>query len=132
MANRKQILADIETINAVEVRFINGVEMFEISQLEKVFNRTLDNWFEQPYTREYMKALSFVMYHQRNRGKTSSAKAYAVERLKMVEEMAIRRADGRWVCRELFIEFARWLSPYFAVKCNLFCEPLVPKIVEQG
>lgn len=126
MANKNTILADIEKINTVEVRRINGVDMYEISKLEKAFNRPVEKFWEQPYIREYIKALAYVKHQQICGGEITAS--YMADRIKIVKNMYFGCGDGVWMCEELFIEYARWLSPYFAVKCNLHSVPLLHKI----
>lgn len=126
MADKKQIIADIEKINAVEVRYINGEEMFEVSQLEKYFNKSVYKFMDERFAREYIKALACVKHMQKSGEKITAN--YIADRVKIVEDLAFARTDGHWLCRELFIEFARWLSPYFAVKCNLCNAHLVPTL----
>lgn len=122
MAIKSEIIAEVEKIHAVEIRVINGVEMFDVSQLERAFNRSFDSWINQRTARDFVKALAFVR-HFRNGGTASTMDAN-----KMTDNMAIRYDGGLWLCREVFIEFARWLSPYFAVQCDLHWSPLIPKL----
>lgn len=126
MADKKQVIADIEKINAVEVRYIDGVEMFEVSQLEKYFNKPVLKFMDERFAREYVKALAYVKHQQKSGGKITAN--YVADRLKILDNLAFTRTDGHWLCKELFIEYARWLSPYFAVKCNLCCAHLVPTL----
>lgn len=122
MATMKKIIAEVEKIHAVEVRIINGVEMFEVSQLEKAFNRTFKSWVNQQYAHDFIKALAFVKHLQNN------DTVHNMDARKICGNMAFQYDGGRWLCREVFVEFARWLSPYFAVQCDLYCSPLIPKL----
>lgn len=131
MMYKCEILADIEMISNVDVRRVNGVDMYEVTGLERSFCRSLKRWMEQPYAREYIKALALVKHKEMKSNEIVGSKAYALERVKIAESFAIQQGDRVWVCREIFIEFARWLSPYFALKCNLFCTPLVSTIDKQ-
>lgn len=120
MAKMEKIIAEVEKIHAVEVRMINGVEMFEVSQLEKAFDRSFDDWITQRSAREFIKALAFVKHLQNN------ARLDNMNAKQICGKMAFRYDGGRWLCREVFIEFARWISPYFAVQCDMYYSPLTP------
>lgn len=121
MAKRDKIVAEIDKILSVEIRTINGQEMFGVSQLEKAFDRYFDDWITQRSAREFIEALAFVKHLQNN------------ERLdnmnvgQICGNMAFRYDGSIWLCREVFIEFARWLSPYFAVQCDMYYSPLTPR-----
>ena len=121
MSKRDNIIAEIDKILSVEIRTIYGQEMFEVSQLEKAFDRSFDDWIIQRSAREFIKALAFVEHLQNN------ARLDNMNVKQICGNMAFRYDGSRWLCREVFIEFARWLSPYFAVQCDLFYSPLTPR-----
>lgn len=125
MVDVNQILAEIEEISSVNVCYINGVEMYEVTQLEKRFNYSVRRWMSQPYTRAYFNSLASVMFLQMNEGNIDNSRSYKMELLKIKESFAIQQGNRRWVCREVFIGFARWLSPFFAIKCDTFYAPLI-------
>lgn len=121
MAKRDKIIAEIDKILSVEIRTINGQQMFEVSQLEKAFDRSFDDWIIQRSTREFIKALAFVKHLQNNE------RLYDMNVKQICGKMAFRYNGGRWLCREVFVEFARCLSPYFAVQCDMYYSPLTPR-----
>ena len=121
MAKRDNIIAEIDKILSVEIRTIYGQEMFEVSQLEKAFDRSFDDWIIQQSAREFIKAFAFVKHLQNN------ARLDNMNAKQICGKMAFRYDGGKWLCREVFVEFARWLSPYFAVQCDMYYSPLTPR-----
>ena len=95
--------------------------MFEVSQLEKAFDRSFDDWIIQQSAREFIKAFAFVKHLQNN------ARLDNMNVKQICGKMAFRYDGGKWLCREVFVEFARWLSPYFAVQCDMYYSPLTPR-----
>jgi len=83
----------------------------------KEFNKRLDSWQKSPQTIEYVDALqdSFPEYTNSGNG------GFIVVRKGGND----KEAQGTWIHPKLIIFFARWLSPHFAVWCDLQIEEIV-------
>jgi len=77
------------------------------------FNKRLDNWKRSPETTEYMEALS--------RSLNLSKRDLIIIR----QGGNNKNSQGTWIHKKLIIAFARWLSPEFAVWCDLQIEEIL-------
>lgn len=79
--------------------------MVNATQMAKKFGKRTADWLENSYTKEFISALSEA-------GKGVSADLVRV----------IKGGDpslqGTWMHEDVALEFARWLSPKFAIWCN--------------
>lgn len=90
-----------------EITFLNGESvMVNATEMAKPFGKAPWKWLELPSTKEYIKALS------ENR---SLAVNQLVTSVRGGNNPDIR---GNWFHEDLALEFARWLSPKFAIWCN--------------
>lgn len=80
--------------------------MVNATEMAKPFGKYPWKWLELPSTKEYIKALS------KNR---SLAYYQLVKSVKGGNDISAR---GNWFHEDLALEFARWLSPAFAIWCN--------------
>lgn len=120
-------MAEIQKICSAECLYINGEEMFEITALERSFGKNFSDWVRMPSTKEYLKLLSFARATE-NLGKSLYTKAeYLKEYCRYLDKTMIaggQNMDKLYIVKPLFLEFARWLSPAFSVRCNLYSDPM--------
>ena len=87
-----------------EISFINGDSvMINATQMAKPFGKEPKHWLLNQSTRDFIQALSEV------RNLTSAD-------LVKVTKGGIEQ--GTWMHEDVALEFARWLSPAFAIWCN--------------
>lgn len=91
-----------------KITFLNGesVIMINATEMAKPFNKSPWKWLELPSTKEYIRALS------ENRSLAENQLVTSVRGGNKPE------ARGNWFHEDLALEFARWLSPAFAIWCN--------------
>lgn len=87
-----------------EISFINGDNvMINATQMAKPFGKEPKHWLLNQSTRDFIQALSEV------RNLTSAD-------LVKVTKGGVEQ--GTWMHEDVALEFARWLSPAFAIWCN--------------
>ena len=102
-----QNLNKVFEYNGCPVTFCSGDNvMINATEMAKPFGKFPWKWLELPSTKEYIKALS------ENR---SLAYNQLVISVKGGNDVLKR---GNWFHEDVAIEFARWLSPQFAIWCN--------------
>lgn len=105
--NNIQNLNKVFEYNGCPVTFCSGDNvMINATEMAKPFGKFPWKWLELPSTKEYIKALS------ENR---SLAYNQLVISVKGGNDVLKR---GNWFHEDVAIEFARWLSPQFAIWCN--------------
>lgn len=82
----------------------DGSVMVNATEMAKAFDKRPIDWLRLPSTQEFMKALSNV-----RKSHTS-----LVQSLMGSPE----NGGGTWLHEDVALEFARWLSPSFAIWCN--------------
>ena len=88
-----------------EVTFRNedGSVMVNATEMARAFSKQPSDWFRQSSSKEFIDSLSFV------RG------------IPVTELVTIKQGgniQGTWMHEDVALEFARWLSPEFAIWCN--------------
>jgi phage antirepressor YoqD-like protein len=78
----------------------NGQVMANATEMARPFNKVPGKWLELPSTKEFLKALYTIRF--------SDSLIHTVE----------GRNGGTWMHEDVALEFARWLSPSFAIWCN--------------
>lgn len=86
--------------NAITFQRDNGSVMVNATDMAKPFSKQPSDWFRQKSTLEYLEALKLA------RGNPRTA------------DYVIITSSGTWVNEDITLEFARWLSPAFAIWCN--------------
>lgn len=87
--------------NGNDVSFLNDENiMVNATEMAKPFGKRVNDWRNLPSTREFMSALETT-------GKNGSL-------IQTIEG----RNGGTWIHEDVAIEFARLLSPHFAIWCN--------------
>jgi phage antirepressor YoqD-like protein len=81
--------------------------MVNATEMAKPFGKRPSKWLELPSTKEFSKALSDVR-------KSDIAMVYT----KKGGDAKSDEQGGTWFHRDVALEFARWLSPVFAIWCN--------------
>lgn len=109
--------------NPVTFRTIDGALMVNATQMAKPFGKAVYEWLRLPSTKAYVMALIDVRLQKVNKGLSR------IENRKPLNERELRtnkfviakkggRSSGTYLHEDIAIEFARWLSPAFAVWCN--------------
>ena len=118
--------------NAVTFRTIDGSLMVNATQMAKPFGRRVSAWLRLPSTKAFILALIDM------RAQNLNVRKSHIENRKPLNKRELRannfvvaqkggRCRGTYLHEDIAIEFARWLSPAFAVWCNdrvkeLFCQ----------
>lgn len=93
--------------NQVSFSKENGV-MVNATQMAKPFGKRPNDWLLLPSTKEFLEALSITR-------KSGNADYQAV----ITRKGGLNPEEGgTWLSEDAAIEFARWLSPKFAIWCN--------------
>lgn len=104
MENRVQVFS----YNGSSVSFFNGKNvMVNATEMAKVFGKRTSDWLQNQSTVEFINAITEVR-------KSVSADFQAVS----VVKGGNPNQQGTWMHEDVALEFARWLSPAFAIWCN--------------
>lgn len=88
-----------------KISFANGKNvMVNATEMAKTFGKRPAKWLELPSTKEFLAALTDVR-------KSDFA-------LIQTDKGGINGGGGTWMHEDVALEFARWLSPAFAIWCN--------------
>ena len=91
-----------------EVTFSNGENvMVNATQMAKVFGKRPNDWLSLPSTKEFLDELITTR-------KSCSCDYQPV----ITKNCAPEYGGGTWLTEDAALEFARWLSPSFAIWCN--------------
>ena len=94
--------------NGSSVSFFNGKNvMVNATEMAKVFGKRTSDWLQNQSTVEFINAITEVR-------KSVSADFQAVS----VVKGGNPQMQGTWMHEDVALEFARWLSPAFAIWCN--------------
>lgn len=88
-----------------KISFANGKNvMVNATEMAKSFDKRPAKWLELPSTKEFLAALTAIRKSDTALIQTSSG--------------GINGGGGTWMHEDVALEFARWLSPAFAIWCN--------------
>ena len=91
-----------------KISFANGKNvMVNATEMGKKFGKRVTDWMDNQYSKEYIQELTEVR-------KSVSADFQAVRVIKGGSP----ELQGTWMHEDVALEFARWLSPAFAIWCN--------------
>ena len=91
-----------------KISFSNGKNvMVNATEMGKKFGKRVTDWMDNQYSKEYIQELTEVR-------KSVSADFQAVRVIKGGSP----ELQGTWMHEDVALEFARWLSPAFAIWCN--------------
>lgn len=113
MFNRSKISVtmnetSIFSYNGSSISFFNGKNvMVNATEMAKVFGKRPVDWLQNQSTIEFINAITEVR-------KSTSADFQAVS----VVKGGNSQMQGTWMHEDVALEFARWLSPTFAIWCN--------------
>ena len=103
------------TYKEIEVIFNNSDSLYiNATKIAKHFKKKPDDWLRTKQTKEYIEAIYSHFGNMRN--------GDLVVVRKGGNDKSI---TGTWIHRRLIIAFARWLSPDFAVWCDLQIEDIL-------
>lgn len=101
-------LVSVFEYNNVPVTFRtdNGTLMVNATEMAKSFGKTTKDWLRTQQTKDFISSLS------------------AVRHICLTQLVIVRQGNsssfeqGTWMHEDIALEFARWLSPTFAIWCN--------------
>lgn len=98
----------IFSYNGSSISFFNGKNvMVNATEMARVFGKRPVDWLQNQSTVEFINAITEVR-------KSTSADFQAVS----VAKGGNPQMQGTWMHEDVALEFARWLSPTFAIWCN--------------
>ncbi|TKD44228.1 KilA-N domain-containing protein [Azotobacter chroococcum] len=100
------------------VRF-NAEGWLHATEIAERFGKRLDHWLENAETLEYVRALDEIQH--------PGAGPSAISNTRKSGYLKTRRGNngGTWLHPKLAVAFARWISPRFAVWCDMQIEALI-------
>lgn len=110
--------------NAVTFRTIDGSLMVNATQMAKPFGKRAVDWLCLPSTKAFIMALIDMRAQNLNVRKSHIEKRRALNIRELRTNNFVkttrggRNGGGTYLHEDIAIEFARWLSPAFAVWCN--------------
>lgn len=88
-----------------KISFANGENMMvNATEMAKPFEKRPAKWLELPSTKDFLAALTAIRKSDTALIQTNSG--------------GINGGGGTWMHEDVALEFARWLSPAFAIWCN--------------
>lgn len=96
----------VYTYNGAAITFQLGeATMVNATQMAKPFGKTAKDWLVNISTKEFISTLS-------------SVRGIPLTELVKVKQGGMPATQGTWMHEDVALEFARWLSPAFAIWCN--------------
>ncbi len=101
----------------IDFSFFNDDNLYiNATKVAKEFNKLPADWLKTKETKAYLEAFSrYDLYHNGIHNGDFI----------VVRQGGIPQEQGTWIHRKLIIAFARWLSPDFAVWCDMTIEQLL-------
>lgn len=85
---------------------IGKATMVNATQMAKPFGKRPAKWLELPSTKEFLSTLTTI--------RKSDSEKYVIT----INGGTTDKGKGTWMHEDVALEFARWLSPQFAIWCN--------------
>lgn len=85
---------------------IGKATMVNATQMAKPFGKRPAKWLELPSTKEFLSTLTSI--------RKSDSEKYVIT----INGGTTDKGKGTWLHEDVALEFARWLSPQFAIWCN--------------
>ena len=108
--------------NPVTFRTIDGALMVNATQMAKPFGKLVYDWIRLPSTRAFVSALleTYAVPFARKSRKHNLHTYNLLQNsgLSIAKRGGLDHGGGTYFHEDIAIEFARWLSPAFAVWCN--------------
>lgn len=102
--------------NGIKVTFSIGKDVYvNATKMAKAFGKVPAKWLELPSTKEFI-------------GNVSNIRKLDISRLVITKQGSSVYGGGTWMHEDVAIEFARWLSPVFAIWCN----DCIKRLITQG
>jgi len=111
-----------KNFNGIAIDFSIDLETelyINATEVAKSFGKKPDNWLRNKDVKDYIKALLFRFSHLSNGD------------LVVIKQGGNPQEQGTWIHKKLIIAFARWLSPDFAVWCDIQIEDILKNGVSQ-
>lgn len=99
----------------------NGDVMVNATQMAKVFNKRVNDWTTLPSTKTFLGELEDVRKSEPTRfsGRSNTREfGNSDYQLVITKSGSPDNGGGTWMHEDVALEFARWLSPRFAIWCN--------------
>lgn len=99
---------------------INDDILINASQMANLFGKRPAKWLELPSSKDFILTLMKIRPMSKNRTLVDSRshKGYTVYYNGLVITQRGGSNPGTWMRQDIALEFARWLSPEFAIWCN--------------
>lgn len=91
--------------NPITFKRVDSSVMINTTEMAKPFGKRPAKWLELPSTKGFLKTLTTIR-------KSDS------ELVQTINGGTTERGKGTWMHEDVALEFARWLSPEFAIWCN--------------
>lgn len=95
--------------NPITFQLGNGTTMVNATQMAKPFYKRVAEWLRLPSSKEFINVLGATREYGRLDAVPMGFSHRLVETINGV---------GTWMHEDVALEFARWLSPHFAIWCN--------------
>ena len=111
--------------NTEESIYINA------TQIAKHFNKQVNDWVRLEQTQEYLKEFELMLKENSRNGisrfghQLDISDDFSLQKLIVIKKGGNPTEQGTWIHKKLIINFARWLSPKFAVWCDSVIEELL-------
>lgn len=110
------------------IAFANGKEvMVNASQMARKFGKKTTDWLRLKSTKDFLTELEATIGTDQNGDSRLAYDQGADSHLALVQVVHGGKKDehGTWMHEDVALEFARWLSPKFAIWCNARIKELV-------
>lgn len=102
-----ETLSKVFNYNGSKITFNkNGVVMINATEMAKPFGKRPVDWLQNQQSKEFINALAEVR------------KSTTADLVRVTKGGNDKNAQGTWMHEDVALEFARWLSPAFAIWCN--------------
>lgn len=109
----QQLINETFQYNGNPITFQKGNNlMMNATEMAKPFGKRPGKWLELPSTKEFLATLSTVR---------KSDSDFVIT----INGGTTEKGKGTWMHEDVALEFARWLSPVFAIWCNDRCKELL-------
>ena len=109
----QQLINETFQYNGNPITFQKGNNlMVNATEMAKPFGKRPGKWLELPSTKEFLATLSTVR---------KSDSDFVIT----INGGTTEKGKGTWMHEDVALEFARWLSPVFAIWCNDRCKELL-------
>ena len=101
------------------------------TQIAKHFNKEVKDWLKTNQTQEYLKEFELMLINKSRKEnypighQLDISDDFSLQKLIVIKKGGNPTEQGTWIHKKLIINFARWLSPKFAVWCDSVIEEIL-------